>query len=144
MFTTMAYNPGFAGGSEGISATGLIRQQWIGFKADDGSKPGPQTYFLTIDAPLKFLHGGVSGYISQDKLAQFSTINLKLGYAYRAEIGPGNFGAGLQVGFVNSKIDFSKFDPFDKNDPVLQGKDQKTCQKKLKSRSDKFVLEEKI
>jgi type IX secretion system PorP/SprF family membrane protein len=126
MFTTMAYNPGFAGGSEGISATGLIRQQWIGFKADDGSKPGPQTYFLTIDAPLKFLHGGVSGFISQDKLAQFSTINLKLGYAYRAEIGPGNFGAGLQVGFVNSKIDFSKFDPFDKNDPVLQGKDQKT------------------
>jgi type IX secretion system PorP/SprF family membrane protein len=125
MFTIMSYNPGFAGLSEGISATGLVRQQWIGFKADDGTKSGPQTFFLTIDSPLKFLHGGVSGYIEQDKIAQFSTIKVKLGYSYLTEIGPGNFGAGLQVGFVNSKIDFSKFDPIDENDPVLEGESGK-------------------
>jgi type IX secretion system PorP/SprF family membrane protein len=119
MFTNMAFNPGYAGSSEGISATGLIRQQWIGFKADDGSSVAPQTYLLTIDSPLKFLHGGVSGYISQDKIAQFSTINLKIGYAYRAELGNGNLGAGLQVGFVNTKIDFSKFNPTQEGDPVL-------------------------
>jgi type IX secretion system PorP/SprF family membrane protein len=122
MFTNMAFNPGYAGSSEGICATGLVRQQWIGFKADDGSKPGPQTFLLTIDSPLKFLHGGVSGYIAQDKIAQFTTINFKIGYAYRAEIGDGNFGAGLQVGFVNTKIDFSKFNPEQEGDPVLSEK----------------------
>jgi type IX secretion system PorP/SprF family membrane protein len=122
MFTTMAYNPGFAGSSEGICATGLVRQQWIGFKADDGSSVAPQTFLLTIDSPLKFLHGGVSGYISQDQLAQFKTINFKLGYAYKAEVGNGNLGAGLQVGFVNTTTDFSKFDPDQEGDPVLSEK----------------------
>jgi type IX secretion system PorP/SprF family membrane protein len=122
MFTNMAFNPGFAGSSEGICVTGLVRQQWIGFKSDDGSKPGPQTYLLTIDSPLKFLHGGVSGYLAQDQIAQFSTINFKLGYAYRAEIGNGNLGAGIQVGFVNTKLDFSKFTPDQEGDPVLSDK----------------------
>jgi type IX secretion system PorP/SprF family membrane protein len=126
MFTNMAFNPGYAGSSEGICATGLVRQQWIGFKADDGSSVAPQTYLLTIDSPLKFLHGGVSGYISQDKIAQFSTINFKIGYAYRAEVGNGNFGAGLQVGFVNTKTDFSKFDPAQQGDPVLIEKSEQS------------------
>ena len=118
----MSYNPGFAGSSEGISATGLVRQQYIGFKSDDGSTPAPQTFLLTIDSPLKFLHGGVGGSVSQDKLGQFSTINVKLGYAYRTEIGPGNFGAGLQVALVNTKLDFSKFDPAQEGDPALADK----------------------
>jgi type IX secretion system PorP/SprF family membrane protein len=122
MFTNMAFNPAYAGSSEGICVTGLVRQQWIGFKADDGSKPGPQTFLLTIDSPLKFLHGGVSGYLCQDKIAQFSTINFKIGYAYRAEIGNGNLGAGLQIGFVNSKVDFSNFNPTQEGDPVLSEK----------------------
>jgi type IX secretion system PorP/SprF family membrane protein len=122
MFTNMAFNPGFAGSSDGICATGLVRQQWIGFKADDGSSVAPQTYLLTIDSPLKFLHGGVSAYIAQDKLAQFSTIDFKIGYAYKADIGNGNLGAGLQVEFVNPKIDFSKFTPEQEGDPVLSDK----------------------
>jgi type IX secretion system PorP/SprF family membrane protein len=126
MFTNMAFNPGFAGSSEGICATGLVRQQWISFKADDGSSVAPQTFLLTIDSPLKFLHGGVSGYISQDKIAQFSTINFKIGYAYRADVGNGNFGAGLQVGFVNTKLDFTKFNPEQEGDPVLSDKSKLT------------------
>lgn len=125
MFTTMAYNPGFAGASDGIAATGLVRQQWISFKADDGSTPGPQTYFLTVDSPLKFLHGGVSGYLMQDKIGYFSNINLKIGYAYRTDVGPGNLGVGLQVGFVNTKIDFKSFKPIDDQDPVVAGQDGK-------------------
>jgi type IX secretion system PorP/SprF family membrane protein len=125
MFTQMSFNPGFAGSSEGIAATGLIRQQWMGFKGDDGSKSSPQTYFLTIDAPLKFLHGGVSGFLMQDKIAQFSTINMKIGYAYRTDLGAGNLGAGVQVGFMNTKVDFKGFEPIDDQDPVLNEKDGK-------------------
>jgi type IX secretion system PorP/SprF family membrane protein len=122
MFTNMAFNPGYAGSNEGISATGLVRQQWMGFKADDGSKVAPQTYLITIDSPLKFLHGAVSGYLAQDKIAQYTTINLKVGYAYRAEVGNGNLGAGIQLGFINSKFDFSQFKPAEEGDPVLSEK----------------------
>jgi type IX secretion system PorP/SprF family membrane protein len=120
MFNNMAFNPGYAGSNEGICVTGLVREQWIGFKDDEGSSVAPQTYLLTIDAPLKFLHGALSGYISQDKIAQFSTINFKIGYAYRAELGDGNFGAGLQVGFVNTKLNFADLKPADEGgDPAL-------------------------
>jgi type IX secretion system PorP/SprF family membrane protein len=122
MFNNMAFNPGYAGNNEGISATGLVRQQWIGFKADDGSSVAPQTYLLSIDSPLKFLHGAVSGFLSQDKIAQFTTINLKIGYAYRADIWNGKLGAGIQAEFVNTKIDFSKFTAINEADPVLQDK----------------------
>ena len=124
MFNNMAFNPGYAGSGEGICVTGLTRQQWIGFKADDGSKVAPQTYFLTIDSPLKFLHGALSGSIFQEKIAQFNTINVKVGYAYRAEIGPGNFGAGVQAGFMNTRLDFSKFEPTQEGDPVLTEKSE--------------------
>jgi len=122
----MAFNPGYAGSSEGICVTGLTRQQWIGFKDDDGSNVAPQTYFLTIDSPLKFLHGALSGFISQDKIAQYSNTNVKIGYAYKADIGPGNFSAGLQVGFMNTKMDFSKFNPNQEGDPVLTEKSEQS------------------
>ncbi|MEI6899906.1 MAG: type IX secretion system membrane protein PorP/SprF, partial [Bacteroidota bacterium] len=124
MFTNMFYNPGFAGSSEGISVTGLVRQQWIGFKSDDGSSPAPQIFLLTIDSPLKFLHGGVAGSVTQDKIGQFSNINVKLGYAYRAELGSGTLGAGLQVSLMNIKLDFSKFDPIQDGDPALTPKNK--------------------
>ena len=123
MFNNMAFNPGFAGSSEGICVTGLMRQQWIGFKTDNGGKVAPQTYFLSIHSPLRFVHGGVSGYIEQDEIAQFSTTKLKVGYAYQAEIGSGKFGAGLQVNFINLKVKFgdsASYNPNDQGDPALQ------------------------
>jgi type IX secretion system PorP/SprF family membrane protein len=122
MFTNMAYNPGYAGSSEGICATGLFREQWIGFKADTLSTSPPQTFLFTIDSPLKFLHGGVSASIYQDNITQINTTNVKIGYAYKTEIGNGNFGAGLQVEFVNTKIDLSSsnWNPSEPGDPVLK------------------------
>jgi len=120
MFTNMAFNPGYAGSSGGICATGLIREQWLGFK-DNDFRVSPESIFLTVDAPIKVLHGGVGGTIFQDKIGFFRNIGVKLGYAYRMELGPGDFSVGLQLGFQNSKIDFSKFIASDgvQEDPVL-------------------------
>jgi len=111
MFMNMNYNPAVAGSSEGISITGLVRQQWIGFKDDRGGNTAPQNLFLTIDSPLKFLHGGISGSVVSDILGPFNNTQVTLGYAYRTEIGSGGFAAGLQVNFLNSKLDASKLDP---------------------------------
>lgn len=122
MFNNMAINPAYAGASEGICATGLVRQQWIGFKDPEGNKVAPETMFLTVDAPIKVLHGAVGGSIMQDKLGFFRTIDLKLGYAYRFDLGPGDMSAGLQVDLNNTKIDFSKFKPLHEDDPLLADK----------------------
>jgi len=109
MFTNQVFNPACLGTSGGISVTGLIREQWFGFKDSDGNKVAPETMFLTVDAPVRILHGGVGGMVAQDKIGFFKNTIVKLGYAYKAEVGPGNLSAGIQLGFQNGKFDFSKF-----------------------------------
>lgn len=122
MYANLAYNPGYAGASGGICANGLFRQQYIGFKDSQGNKGAPQTFFVTIDAPIRKIHGAVSASLMQDKIGFFTNIGLNLGYAYRTEIGAGDFSIGAQVILQNIKLDFSKFtDQFiDGGDPVLE------------------------
>ncbi len=110
MFNNMAINPAFAGSSGGICATGLVRQQWMGFKDPDGSKTAPQTYLLSVDSPIRVLHGGVGGVLYQDQLGFFKEIALKLGYAYRMEAWNGDLSFGIQGSLQNGTFDFSKFD----------------------------------
>ena len=119
MFTNMATNPAFAGGSGGISITGLVRQQWMGWKDTDGTKSAPQTFLLTADSPIRKLHGGIGGSISQDQIGAFKNIVVKLGYAYKMEMWSGDLSFGLQGNLVNISYDASKFNPIEENDPVL-------------------------
>ncbi len=125
MFTNMATNPAFAGGSGGINLTGLARQQWMGWKDTDGTKSAPQTFLLTIDSPIKKIHGGVGASISQDQIGVFKNTVLKLGYAYRMEAWSGNLSFGLQGCLVNIGYDGSKFKPIVDPDPLL-GQAEKT------------------
>ena len=127
MFHNTTFNPAFYGSGEGIAINGWLRQQWMGFKDDNGKKVAPETYLFSVDSPLKLLHGGVGGSIFQDKLGFEKTIGLKLGYAYRTEIGMGNFAGGLMLQLQNMTIDFSKFDPIDGDDPLItKNRGQKT------------------
>ena len=122
----MSYNAAYAGANRGISATGLLRQQWMGFKDADGNKIAPMTTYITIDSPIKALHGGISGTLMQDKLG-FQRINeLQVGYAYRFDWGEGDFAAGIKVNLINPKIDFAKFKFIDEGDPVLNDKSERS------------------
>ena len=123
MFNGIYFNPGFAGSIGGISAIGLARQQWVGFKDGDGNKVAPNTYTLSIHSPLNFLHGGVGLNVYSDKLGFQSEIGVKLMYAYRMDIGMGNLGIGVQLDFLNSTMDFTKLreGAAQQDDPLLQG-----------------------
>jgi len=120
MFNRVFTNPGFSGMGEGICVTGLLRQQWSGFKDYEGEKVGPETFLISIDAPVRILRGGVSALVMQDQIGFTKTIVLRLGYSYIKEIGFGNLGVGAHVGFNNRTMDFSKFNPVDDNDPLLK------------------------
>lgn len=128
MFMDMATNPGYTGSNEGICVTGLVRQQWLGFKDQDGNSSAPQDFYVTIESPMKFLHGGVGGSIMQDKIGPFTTIQVKLDYAYRMDLGPGTLGIGGEAMFQNTKLDYSTFKDhiIDTGDPLLQGTDKQT------------------
>jgi type IX secretion system PorP/SprF family membrane protein len=110
MFMNMAYNPAVAGSSDGINVTGLIREQWIGFKDDRGGNTAPQSLFLTIDSPIKFLHGGISASVASDVISAYNNTQVTIGYAYRTSLGEGDFSVGAQLDLLNSKIDESKLE----------------------------------
>ena len=118
MFSKLYYNPGYAGTNNAICAMGLYRQQWVGFKDMEGNMVAPLTYTVNIDAPVRVLKGGVGVSITSDKLGFQESINVRLGYSYHLETASGTLGIGLMVGFLDNRIDFSKFKPIE-DDPLL-------------------------
>ena len=123
MFNKIAYNPGYAGVGNGICVGGLIRQQWVGFRETDGegksSTVAPETYVVSISAPVRALRGGLGATIIQDKIAYQDNITLNLIYAYQTTLGSGDLGIGLQLSLLNKTIDFSNYHPIVSDDPLI-------------------------
>jgi type IX secretion system PorP/SprF family membrane protein len=122
MFTAAFYNPAFSGNAEGINVTGLMRQQWMGYKDPYGNSPGPTSYLICLDSPLKILHGAAGGSIIQENIGSFKNTELRVGYTYKASVGAGELSAGIQVDLFNSQIDMSslKENAINQDDPLLQ------------------------
>ena len=125
MFNKSYTNPGHFGIDNAICATGLIRQQWIGFKDEEGNKVAPQTYLVSVEAPVKMLHGGLGLNIVQDQYGFFKDVTIRLGYAYHRSVGEGKLGIGFNVDFLNKSLDFGKFIKVDETDPILTGQSSK-------------------
>ena len=120
MFDNISFNPAYAGMNGGICANIIHRQQWVGF---DGR---PITTALSGDMPITLLHGGIGLNVMQDQIGQFKDMDVKLEYAYHHTFGAGIISLGGQLGFLNKKLDFSKFTPIDDSDPLLQSKDKQS------------------
>ena len=125
MFIKSYTNPGNFGISNAICVTGLIRQQWVGFKDAEGNNVAPQTYLIALEAPVKILRGGVGLNIVQDQYGFFKDVTIRLGYAYHLTVGEGKLGIGLNVDVLNKSLDFSKFIKVDESDPVIAGQSSK-------------------
>ncbi|MCD4679741.1 MAG: type IX secretion system membrane protein PorP/SprF [Bacteroidales bacterium] len=126
MFNKLAMNPAYAGSKKAICATGLIRQQWAGFKDPEGNSVAPRTFLISLDSPVRFLHGGLGATIYNDELGFEKNTGAKLTYAYRINIGKGNLAFGAQVGFLDKSVDFSKFKLLDDGDPVFMSKGEES------------------
>lgn len=126
MFNQPFYNPGSYGSSGMICLTAIARQQWLGFKDENGNNVSPQTFLLNVDAPVKLLRGGVGLTIYKDKLGFEDNIGVKLGYAYRLSLGPGKLGIGLQLALLNKFQDFSKLTFTDNYEPLVQSRNKQT------------------
>ena len=122
MFT----NPAFAGMREGICVNGLMRQQWAGFKDyATGENAAPQNYLISLDSPIKILHGGLGGAIIQDRATyNWNDISLLLSYSFHAELSFGTIGIGLGGVLKNRSIDGSKYQAVNESDPVILKSEQ--------------------
>lgn len=106
-------NPAFAGASDAFCIGLLYRTQWTSF---DGA---PKTGVLSLDAPLRSINSGLGLTVMTDKIGFENTLQAKLAYAYRFNVGAtGKLGVGVDVGFLQKKLngDFIFNDP---NDPII-------------------------
>jgi type IX secretion system PorP/SprF family membrane protein len=106
MFNLSSVNPGHFGMDDGVSVTGIMREQWLGFKDEMGKKVAPETYVISADAPFKIVHGGVGISILQDQYGYFKDMTLKIGYSYHMTMGAGKLGLGINASFLNKSLDF--------------------------------------
>ncbi|MBE0649228.1 MAG: PorP/SprF family type IX secretion system membrane protein [Bacteroidales bacterium] len=115
----MLVNAGYAGLGKGICATGIARQQWVGFKDANGNSVAPKDFLISVDAPVQILGGGIGMSILQDQIGFENNIALQIAYSYHMNINAGIIGFGAGVNFTNRTIDFTKFNPVQSNDPAL-------------------------
>lgn len=106
MFNKLSYNPAYAGSKNGIEATLVHHQQWLGFPG----KSGPSTQVLGINAPIG-QHGLGLNFIN-DKLGFEKTVGLMASYNYKFDLGAaGRLGVGPGIGFMQKSIDGSQLSP---------------------------------
>lgn len=114
-------NAGFAGMSEGVNALGLYRQQWAGFKDNDGNDIAPTTYLISADMPFRVLHGGLSVAVTKDHIGFEDDTSLGIGYSFHLDLGGSTLGIGIAGTLCNRTVDFGSLTPTHDNDPILQG-----------------------
>ncbi len=125
MLTTLSYNPGFAGLSNGLCVSGLYRQSWGAIydgAAENRTKVNPWCGLLLVDAPVKALKGALSAEVLTDNIGFFKDVSFKLGYTYHLRTSIGHIGIGAQGVFLNKKATYSKFDGKVGGDPTFTGK----------------------
>jgi type IX secretion system PorP/SprF family membrane protein len=101
MYDHLRTNPGSAGSTDMITATGIYRNQFIDF-----GEGAPKSFYFEVDAPFKLLgmqHGvGVTAY--NDVIGFYNNTNPAITYALRINMGDGTLGIGIQAGVMQSKI----------------------------------------
>ncbi|MEA3445659.1 MAG: PorP/SprF family type IX secretion system membrane protein [Bacteroidota bacterium] len=100
MFTHAAINPGAAGSNDGVCATALIREQWLGFEGRPSSK------IFNANTPLSFigLPIGAGITITTDNVGFYKNVSFNLAGSYLLDLGSGKLGIGVDFGFNNHAL----------------------------------------
>lgn len=101
MFNTLAINPAYAGSRNVLSATGLLRTQWVGIEG------APETQTLSFDAAMPNKRVGLGVQLFNDKIGVTRSTGANLSYAYRIPTERGTLALGLLGSITHYKADFS-------------------------------------
>ena len=92
MFNGLLLNPAYAGSNEVLSATGVYRNQWVGF---DGA---PKTMSFSIHSPLKNKKVNLGLSFINDQLGITNQNKINASYAYRIFFKKSSLAFGVQAG----------------------------------------------
>ena len=90
MYNKLGYNPAYAGSMGLVSATGLIRSQWLGLEG------APNTQLLSVDASLYEQRVGLGINIVRHSIGITNRYDFDAAYTYRVPVGKGRLGFGIQ------------------------------------------------
>ena len=102
MYYKLGYNPAYAGSQASPCISCIYRQQWLGL---DGA---PSTQILSFNMPLSNHRVGVGGNLYRHTIGITNIYNLDGVYAYRARMGKGMLGIGIQASIRSMEHDFQK------------------------------------
>lgn len=101
-FNPLLVNPGYAGSQEALTVTGIVRNQWTGFKG------APETQMLSIHTPLKNDHFGLGLSAINDQLGVSKNTGVFADFAYSIRLNQRNhrlvFGLKAGVDFYRSSL----------------------------------------
>jgi len=118
MTNPFALNPALAGTNNYFQVISSNRFQWVGFT------DAPITNSLSLFGPLEKYPMGWGASINYDVSGPVSMGTFHGSYAYHYNINEDmNISAGLNVGIMQYKIDFTKIDMPDDADPILNDKE---------------------
>jgi type IX secretion system PorP/SprF family membrane protein len=102
MFNHVAINPAYAGSKQALSATAVVRKQWVGV---EGS---PQTNSLSLHGPIKRKRIGLGFHLTEERIGAKRWAGAYGDFAYRIKLGGGHLAFGLAAGAVSYKYNFGK------------------------------------
>lgn len=115
MFNQLPLNAAYTGIHEGLSASMLWREQWIGFEG------APSTQTLSVHSPIAFRPISVGGVIMRDKIGVTNQLSARFMYAYRIEVGNSQVSFGLEGSLSHFRTNYNQDGIAD---PLLEGADQ--------------------
>jgi type IX secretion system PorP/SprF family membrane protein len=101
MFNKIGLNPGYAGYHDHVCATGIYRNQWMGFEG------APETQLISIQAPLSNQRIGVGLNLSRHSIGISKSVTADAIYAYKIPIGKGILSLGAQASVRHLTVDYT-------------------------------------
>lgn len=106
-------NPAYAGTSERLNATAMIRNQWLGFEG------APKSQALLINSPIMRYHLGIGCTLIHDEIGPDKRMTLYTNVAFNFNLTPGiKISMGLSGGININKINYEELTPITLNDPA--------------------------
>ncbi|MES2286629.1 MAG: PorP/SprF family type IX secretion system membrane protein [Bacteroidota bacterium] len=112
-------NPAYTGINENVSVFLTHRSQWTGLAG------APQTSYFTIDGPIRAKNSSLGLKVYSDVTDIISRVGAFVNYSYKFKISDSsNLYFGVACGVFDNKIDFSKAQIRDTDDPFLSQQSQ--------------------
>ncbi len=113
VYDALDINPAFAGCLEGLSATVMYRDQWIGLEG------APKNLMLSIHTAVNNDRIGLGLLIDENSIGINQQTNILGNYSYRIEIVDGILALGLGFGISEYQNSWNNLNITDLNDPEL-------------------------